>query len=168
VEGETYESQDPTRRWSFIHWYAPDARMEVKFQAVEPDGSVTHYELVEFRPAGTARPPAPLGLEAFLGIWEGHWREMVLATKLIVEKIEGDTASVIYWRGAFVFPGLQRPSRRRGEGRFLDEKTLKLEVWDDATERWAEAIYTLNSDGTLNGTWRSGDIVATATLKKLQ
>jgi hypothetical protein len=167
VEGQTHELQAPTEVWRFIHWYAPEVRMEVKLQAEEPDGSRTHFELVEFRPAGYTRPPAPFAApEAFLGIWEGHWRETILATKLTVEKIEGDTASVIYWRGAYRFPGLQRPRQQRAEGRFLDEKTLKLEIWDDAGRRWAEVTYTLSSDGTLTGRWKSGDGVATATLKK--
>jgi hypothetical protein len=168
VEGETYESQTPTQRWRFTHWYATEVRMEVRFQAIEPDGGETQYELVEFRPAGIARPAAPAGLRDFLGVWEGHWREMLLATKLTVEKIEGDTASVIYWRGAYLFPGLQRPSQQRVEGKFLDEKTLKLDIWDDASNRWAETTYALNSDGTLTGTWRSGQIVANGTLKKEQ
>ena len=167
VEGETYEPWDTARRWRFTHWYAPEVRMEVKFRAVEPDGSGVEYELVEFRPAGSARPPTLFqGLEAFLGTWEGHWRETILATKLTVEKIDGDTASVVYWRGAIRFPGFQRPSQQRAEGRFLDERTLKLEVWDDAAGRWAEATYTLNSDGTLTGKWNSGGGMANATLKK--
>jgi hypothetical protein len=167
VEGETYDPQDPARRWRFTHWYAPEVGMEVKLQAVEPDRSGTQFELVEFRPAGYTRPPVSFSVpEAFLGVWEGYWREMILATRLAVEKIEGDTARVIYWRGAYVFPGLQRPSQQRVEGRFLDEKTLKLEIWDDAGRRWAEVTYTLNRDGTLTGRWSSGDGVAHATLKK--
>lgn len=169
VEGQTYELQAPTRLWRFTHWYAPEVRMEVKLQAVEPDGSGTQFELVEFQPAGHIRPPVAFSApEAFLGVWEGHWREMILATKLTVEKIEGDTALVIYWRGAYLFPGLQRPRQQRVEGKFLDEKTLKLEIWDDAGQRWAEVTYTLNSDGTLTGRWSSGGGVANATLKKEQ
>jgi hypothetical protein len=167
VEGETYDPQDPTRRWRFTHWYAPEVGMEVKLQAVEPDGSGTQFELAEFRPAGYTRPPVSFSVpDAFLGVWEGYWREMILATKLTVEKIEGDTASVIYWRGAYVFPGLQRPGQQRVKGTFLDARTLKLEIWDDAGRRWAEVIYTLNPDGTLTGRWSSGGGVAHATLKK--
>jgi hypothetical protein len=167
VEGQTYELRDPTRRWRFTHWYAPAVRMEVRFRAVEPDGSSVQYELVEFRPAGTPRPSASFqGLGAFLGIWEGHWRETLLATKLTVENIEGDTASVIYWRGASPYPVFQRPSQQRGEGRFLDEKTLRLAVWDVAGNRWADVTYTLNSDGTLTGQWSSGGYVQHATLQK--
>jgi len=169
VDGQTYELRDPTRLWRFTHWYAPEVRAEVKFLAVEPDGSRAQYELVEFRPAGYTRPPAPWqGLEAFLGIWEGHWRETILATKLTVEEIDGDTASVIYWRGASRYPVFQGPSQQRVEGKFLDEKTLKLEVWDDARQRWAGVTYTLNSDGTLTGKWSSGGDVANATQKKEQ
>jgi len=169
VEGQTYEVQAPTRLWRFTHWYAPEVRMEVRLRAVEPDGSATELELVEFRPAGYTRPPASFsGSEAFLGVWEGYWREIILATNLTVEKIEGDTASVIYWRGAYRFPGLARPSQQRVLGKFLDEKTLRLEVWDDATQRWAEVTYTLNNDGTLTGKWSSGGGVANATLKKEQ
>jgi hypothetical protein len=48
----------------------------------------------------------------------------------------------------------------------LDEKTLRFEVWDDANNRWAEATYTMTGDGTLTGTWKSADMVATALLKK--
>jgi len=48
----------------------------------------------------------------------------------------------------------------------LDEKTLRFEVWNDANHRWAETIYTMAGDGTLTGTWKSGDTVATALLKK--
>jgi len=175
VEGQTYELRAPTRLWRFTHWYAPEVRIEVKLRAVEPDGRGMEFELVEFRPAGYTRPPAPFsargagpGPEAFLGVWEGHWRETILATKLTVEKIEGDTASVIYWRGAYRFPGLRRPSQQPVEGKFLDEKTLKLNVWDDAGQRWAEVTYTLKSDGTLTGKWSSGGGVANATLKKEQ
>lgn len=169
VEGQTYELRAPTRLWRFTHWYAPEVRIEVKLRAVEPDGRGMEFELVEFRPAGYTRPPAPFSApEAFLGVWEGHWRETILATKLTVEKIEGDTASVIYWRGAYLFSGLQRPGQQRVEGKFLDEKTLKLDVWDDAGQRWAEVTYTLNSDGTLTGKWSSEGGVANATLKKEQ
>jgi len=166
VEGQTYEAQAPTELWRFTHWYAPEARMEVKLRAVEPDGSATQYELVEFRPAGYTRPPSFSVSEAFLGVWEGHWREALLATRLTVERIEGDAASVLYWRGAYLFPGLQRPSQQRAEGRFLDERTLKLDVWDDAGQRWAEVTYTLNSDGTLTGKWSGGGYVLNATLKR--
>jgi hypothetical protein len=169
VEGRTHELQAPTKVWRFIHWYAPEVRMEVKLRGEEPDGGGTYFELVEFRPAGSTRPPATFAAPAaFLGVWEGYWRETILATKLTVEKIEGDTASVIYWRGAYRFPGLQRPRQQRAEGRFLDGKTLKLEIWDDAGRRWAEVTYTLGSDGTLTGGWRSGDSVASAILKKEQ
>ncbi len=173
VEGETYERGDPKRVWRFTHWYAPEVRMEVRLRAVEPDGSVTEFELADFRPAGYTPPLALLaprkpghGPEAFLGVWEGYWKEMILATKLTVEKIEGDTASVIYWRGAYVFPGLQRPRQQRAEGKFLDEKTLKVDIWDDAGQRWGEATYRLNPDGTLTGQWQSGGGMATATLQK--
>ena len=101
-----------------------------------------------------------------LGVWEGYWKEMILATRLTVERIEGDIVTAVYWRGAYIFPGLQKPSQQRIEGRFLDEKTLRFEVWDDANNRWAEATYTMTGDGTLTATWKSGGIVATALLKK--
>ncbi len=65
-----------------------------------------------------------------------------------------------------MFRGLQRPSQQRVEGKFLDEKTLRLDIWDDAGERWAEMTYTLNSDGTLTGQWSSGGDVQHATLQK--
>jgi hypothetical protein len=106
--------------------------------------------------------------EAFLGLWEGHWKEMVLATRLTVERIEGDTVTAVYWRGAYIFPGLQRPSQQRVEGKFLDARTVRFEIWDDANSRWAEATYTLSSDGTLAARWSSGSVVATGVLKKEQ
>lgn len=143
--------------------------MEVKLAAMEPDLSVTEVELVEFQPAGHVSLPPPGDREvseAFLGLWEGHWKEMVLATRLTVERIEGDTVTAVYWRGAYIFPGLQRPSQQRVEGKFLDAKTVRFEVWDDANQRWAEAIFTLNSDGTLTGAWKSGGVAATGVLKK--
>ena len=173
VEGQTYDPQDPARVWRFTHWYAPAARMEVRLRAVEPDGKVTDFELTDFRPAGYVPPPALLaprragqGPAAFLGVWEGYWKEMVLATRLTVERIEGDTASVTYWRGAYMFPGLQRPRQQRAEGRFLDERTLRVPIWDDAGQRWAETIYILQTDGTLAGQWKSGGGLATGTLRK--
>jgi len=173
VDGQTSEARDPSRVWRFSHWYAPEARMEVRLRALEPDGSFTEFELSEFRPAGFTPPRTLLaprapgqGPEAFLGVWDGHWKEMILATKLAVERIEGDAAFVTYWRGAYIFPGLQRPRQQRAEGRLLDEKTLRVEIWDDTGQRWAEAIYSLQSDGTLAAQWRSGDIKASATLRK--
>ena len=168
VEGETNEVKAPGKRWRFVHWYSPEVRMEVKLQALTPDGSPTEFELSEFVPAGQAPPSKSLGRysKAFLGVWEGYWKEMILATRLTVERIEGDIVTAVYWRGAYIFPGLQKPSQQRIEGRFLDEKTLRFEVWDDANSRWAEATYTMTGDGTLTGTWKSGDIVATALLKK--
>ena len=168
VEGQTYELQDRTRTWRFIHWYAPEVRMEVKLQAVEPNGRGTQFELVEFRPAGH-RPPASFSVpDTFLGVWEGYWKEMILATKLTVENIEGDTASVIYWQGASRYPAFQAPSQQRAEGKFLDDRTLFLNVWDDAGNRWADVTFTRNSDGTLTGKWSSGGTVANATLHKEQ
>jgi len=143
--------------------------MEVKLSAMEPDLSVTEVELVEFQPAGRIAPPARAAkdtAEAFLGLWEGHWKEMVLAMRLTVERIEGDNVTAVYWRGAYIFPGLQRPNQQRVEGKFLDAKTMRFEVWDDANQRWAEATYTLNNDGTLTGTWKSGSVAATGVLKK--
>ncbi len=168
VEGQTYEVKPPGRRWRFVHWYAPEVRMEVRLQAMTPDGSPTEFELSEFVHAGQAPPPKPLGRysKAFLGVWEGYWKEMTLATRLTVERIEGDIVTAVYWRGAYIFPGLQKPSQQRVEGRFLDEKTLRFEVWDDANNRWAEATYTMTGGGTLTGTWKSGDIVATALLER--
>ena len=169
VQGETYEVHAPTKRWRFIHWYAPDVRTEAKLAAMEPDGSVTEVELVESRPAGHVPRPARGATdasEAFLGVWEGHWKEMILAMRLTVERIEGDDVTAVYWRGAYIFPGLQRPSQQRVEGKLLDARTLRFEVWDDANSRWAEATYTLNSDGTLTGAWKSGDVTATGILKK--
>lgn len=173
IDGQTYEAADPTRLWRFSHWYAPDARMEVRLRALEPDGNFTEVELSEFRPAGSSPSqmllvprPGGKGPEVFLGVWDGYWKEMILATKLTVERIEGDAAFVIYWRGAYMFPGLQRPSQQRAEGRLLDEKTLRVEIWDDATGRWADVTYRLQDDGTLAAQWRSGDIQASATLRK--
>lgn len=168
VQGQTYEIREPDRRWRFVHWYAPEVRMEVRLQAVTPDGSPTEFELSEFVSAGLAPPSTSLGRysKAFLGVWEGYWKEMLLATRLTIERIEGDVVTGVYWRGAFIFPGLQKPSQQRIEGRFLDEKTLRFEVWDDANNRWAEATYTMTGDGTLAGTWKSGDIVCTARLEK--
>jgi hypothetical protein len=173
VEGRTFDLRDPARVWRFTHWYAPAARMEVRLRTVEPDGKVTEFELTDFRPAGYVPPPAfraprqaGQGPAAFLGIWDGYWKEMILATRLTVESVEGDTASVIYWRGAYVFPGLQRPHQQRAEGRFLDERTLRVPIWDDAGQRWAETIYVLQADGTLAGRWKSGGGLATGTLRK--
>ena len=169
VEGQTYEIRAPTKPWRFVHWYAPDVRMEVKLQATEPDGRVTEVELVEFRPAGQVSFPARVAketAEAFLGVWEGHWKETLLAMRLTVEQIEGDKITAVYWRGAYMFPGLQRPSQQRVEGKFLDAKTVRFEVWDDANSRWAEATYTLNTDGTLAARWSSGSIVVTGVLEK--
>ena len=48
----------------------------------------------------------------------------------------------------------------------MDEKPIRFEVLDDANNRWAEATYTMTGDGTLSCIWKSGDIVATAVLKK--
>jgi len=169
VEGQTYEIQASTKQWRFVHWYAPEVRMEVKLQATKPDGRVTDIELVEFRPAGQTSLPARVAKEmskAFLGVWEGHWKETLLAMRLTVERIEGDTVTAVYWRGAYMFPGLQRPSQQRVEGKLLDAKTVRFEVWDDASQRWAEATYTLNSDGTLAARWSSGSIVVTGVLEK--
>ncbi len=168
VEGQTYEVKTPEKRWRFVHWYAPEVQMEVKLQAMEPDGSPTEFELSEFINAGQAPRFTSLGQhsKAFLGVWEGHWKENILATRLTVERIEGDMAIAVYWRGAYIFPGMQKPSQQRVEGKFVDEKTLRFEVWDDANNRWAEATYTLTDDGTLTGTWKSGDVVITAVLKK--
>ena len=164
-----YEVRAPTNRWRFVHWYAPEVRTEVKLQATEPDGSATEVELVEFRPAGQVPFPSRVAkevAEAFLGVWEGHWRETLLAMRLTVERIEGDAVTAVYWRGAYMFPGLQRPSQQRVEGRFLDARTVRFEVWDDANKRWGEATYTLNRDGTLAARWSSGSVVATGMLKK--
>lgn len=171
VEGETFDPQAPTRRWRFTHWYAPAVRMEVQFQAVDPDGNRVEYELAEHRPAGY-RPPAAVlpgpgpGPQAFLGSWEGHWRELTLATRLSVEKIEGETASLVYWRGAYQFPGLARPSQQRAEGRFLDARTLRVEVYDDARRLWVELVYTLQADGSLAATWQSGGGTISGTLTR--
>ncbi len=169
VEGETYEVQQPAKRWRFIHWYVPDLRIEAQLWAMEPDLSVTEVELVEFRPAGGVSFPLPKAREAsdaFLGVWEGHWKEMVLAMRLTVERIEGDTVTAVYWRGAYMYPGLQRPHQQRVEGKLVDATAMRFDIWDDATGRWAEAVFTLNRDGTLTGKWSSGDIVATGVLKK--
>lgn len=169
VEGQTYEVRAPTNRWRFVHWYAPEVRTEVKLQATEPDGRVTEVELVEFRPAGHVSFPTRVAKEvseAFLGVWEGHWKETLLAMRLTVERIEGDTVTAMYWRGAYMFPGLQRPSQQRVEGRFHDARTVRFEVWDDANSRWAEATYTLSTDGTLAARWSSGSVVVTGVLKK--
>jgi hypothetical protein len=169
VEGETYEIRDPKRRWRFNHWYAPEVRMEVRVHAMEPDGSLTGLDLSEFRWAGQVLKPArgtgPPS-QVFLGIWEGYWKEMILATRLTIERIEGDIVFAIYWRGAYIFPGLQKPSQQSIEGKFVDEKTMRFEVWDDANHRWAEATYTFSGDEKLTGTWKSGGIVATALLEK--
>jgi len=167
VEGQTYETQAPGKRWRFVHWYSTEARIEVKLQAMTPDGIPTEFELSEYVPAGRAptSPPGPYS-QAFLGTWEGHWKEMILATRLTVERVEDGIVTAVYWRGAYIFPGLQKPSRQRIEGRFLDQKTLGFEVWDDANSRWAEATYTLSADGTLTAVWKSGDITATARLEK--
>ncbi len=169
VEGHTYEARAPTKQWRFAHWYVPEMKTEVKLQATEPDGRVTEVELVEFRPAGqvsfSARVTKEVA-EAFLGVWEGHWKETLLAMRLTVEAIEGDAVTAVYWRGAYMFPGLQRPSQQHVEGRFLNARTVRFEIWDDANERWAEASYTLNRDGTLAARWSSGGNVATGVLER--
>jgi hypothetical protein len=169
VEGQSYEVQTPATQWHFVLWYAPEARMDVKLLAMQPDLSVTEFEVVEFRPGGRLSPPPP-GVrqisEAFLGVWEGHWKETLLAMRLTVEQIEGANVTAVYWHGADTSPGLQPPGQQRVEGKFLDAKTVRFAVWDDANQRWAEAIYTLNNDETLIGTWRSGSLAATGVLQK--
>ncbi len=165
VEGQTYEVSDPALRWRFTHWYAPDVRAELRVESVEPDGSGSVVELVDFQPAGASRAVFP-GMEKFVGRWEGHWKETLLATRLVIEKVERGTASVVYWRGALRFPAFHAPSEQRAEARFLDASTMKLDVWDDVAGRWADITYTLNSDDTLTGKWRSGEFTQNARLER--
>ena len=169
VEGQSHEVQTPAKQWHFALWYAPEVRMDVKLLAMQPDLSVTQFEVAEFRPGGRLSPPAP-GVnqisEAFLGVSEGHWKETLLAMRLTVEQIEGANVTAVYWHGADTSPGLQPPGQQRVEGKFLDAKTARFEVWDDASRCWAEATYTLNSDGTLAAKWSSGSIVVTGVLQK--
>jgi hypothetical protein len=169
VEGQSYEVQAPAKQWHFALWYAPEARMDVKLLARQPDLSVTEFEVVEFRPGRHLSLPPP-GVkqisDEFLGLWEGYWKEIFLATRLTVERIEGANVTAVYWQGTDTSPGLQRPGQQPVEGKFLDAKTMRFEVWDDANQRWAEAIYTLNNDETLIGTWKSGGVTATGVLKK--
>ena len=165
VEGQTFEVGDPALRWRFTHWYSPDAGMEVRVESIEPNGSGTVFELVEFTPAGSPVAAFP-GAEKFVGRWEGHWKETLLATALTIEKVEGRTASIVYWRGASRDPVFQAPSQQRSEGRFTDAATLRLDVWDETAGDWADLTYTLNRDGTLTGKWRRGDFVQSAILER--
>ncbi len=165
VEGQTFEVADPALRWRFTHWYAPAVGMEVRVESVEPNGTGTVFELVEHRPAASAAT-AFQGAEKFVGRWEGHWKEVLLAIAVTVEAVNGRTAAIRYWRGASRFPAFQAPSEQRSEGRFIDAATLCFDVWDDSTGDWADLTFTLNRDGTLNGKWRRGEFVQSAILQK--
>ncbi|MGH7395382.1 MAG: hypothetical protein ACREJF_07280 [Candidatus Methylomirabilales bacterium] len=71
-------------------------------------------------PAVAAEP----GLEAFLGTWDGRWDDRV-GTTLVVEKIEGNKARVIYRRDAI--PRSRLPAvEEKTTGTFVDNKTLKV------------------------------------------
>jgi len=149
--------------WRFAHWYAPEVRTEVKLAAIEPDLERDGDELVEYRPASQISPPLPIAKEvseAFLGIWKACGKKC--SCHVADRRADrGRHRHRRVSRGAYIFPGLQRPSQQRVEGKFLDAKTLRFEVWDDANQRWAEATYTLNNDGTLTGAWKSGGVSAT-------
>ncbi|HSR12499.1 MAG TPA: hypothetical protein VLS90_13750 [Thermodesulfobacteriota bacterium] len=56
VEGETYDLKAPDTRWRFVRWYAPQARAEVKVQAMTPGANPVEFEVTEFSPAQSPPP----------------------------------------------------------------------------------------------------------------
>ena len=99
---------------------------------------------------GLPASAAELDREAFLGTWEGRWsldRGYRDAT-LTVERVEGNTAQVIYAVGWY---RRRPPFEYKGSAEFKDENTLKV----DLSAYGAEAIFTLRADGKLDASWEA-------------
>jgi hypothetical protein len=98
--------------------------------------------------AAGATVPAPRA--AFLGTWAGRWIRGFEHT-LIVEKIDGDTAFLIYSWGGAQDP---RSGFRRSTGSFPEERVLRTKM-----DNGAEVVYRLAPDGrTLEGEYSRDNV----------
>lgn len=105
------------------------------------------------------RPAANLTLQtaAFSGIWEGRW-DGRLASRLIVERIDASSATVVYEWG-------DSPYFKKGWGR------IHATVTSPGVIHWfttADMTFTMSKDRkTLAGTYVIPQVTATATMTKV-
>ncbi|MGH7409279.1 MAG: hypothetical protein ACREKF_14880 [Candidatus Methylomirabilales bacterium] len=95
----------------------------------------------------TAPAPDPA---LWLGTREGRWnlQRGSRDVTLTVERVEGNTARVIYEVGWY---GRSRPFEYKGSAEFKDGNTLKV----DLSAYGAEVIFTLRPDGNLDASWEA-------------
>ena len=100
------------------------------------------------------QPPAgdvPAELAAFSGAWAGKWGTNGRTHTLVVERVEGRNARIVYSWGAGR-PGFENPEPgfRRVSGEFSADGSLQVTMPNGAS-----VTYSLASDRrTLNGEWR--------------
>jgi hypothetical protein len=108
-------------------------------------------------------PPAPglaPDLAAFSGIWEGAWDDSQVPARLIVERIETDSARVVYgWADS------PKGSVKAGWTR------RSAKVLPDAKIEWGSEprlTFTMGKDRlSLEGEWEKGGIISTAIMKRV-
>jgi hypothetical protein len=106
---------------------------------------------VQPEPSKVAAPAADVTarLAAFSGTWDGHWQGNRRHT-LVVEKIDGRTADLVYSRG----PGGNRarssePSSDRAVGAFAEDESLRVTL-----KNGENVVYRMSEDRrSLNGEW---------------
>lgn len=103
-------------------------------------------------------------IRALAGKWSGKWKSRYgqLDHVLIVERLEGSSASVIYSTGALVSTQGGGPS----PGWFRVNGTVEPGTLTLSMRNGAQVTYKLQADGTLSGTYvRQGD-TSTGTLTR--
>jgi len=105
-------------------------------------------------------PPAPdvaNEIAVFSGSWAGKWVDRFgtsLDHQLVVEKVEGRTATVIYSTGVAPSWGINKEYQSRIPGEFRDDGTLRLRMSNGAV-----VTYRMLSDGnTMEGEYARGTI----------
>ncbi len=97
----------------------------------------------------------------WLSTWEGQYKPNFIDTTLVVEKIDGDKAYIVYkWGGSDAGEG-------NFEAKFLDDKTLQFEMpHRSGVGIWATVTYVMQDDGTLAAKYSNRHGNFYATLKK--
>ena len=114
-------------------------------------------------------PPGPSTTQqnaGFSGMWVGRW-DGARSTALIVTAIKGDDVDAIFCYGdrpktwASSKSGLESADCTKASGTISDGH-MKIRMSS------ADAIYTMNNDGTLSGSWEFTSTKLRATLQRVQ
>jgi dienelactone hydrolase len=126
-------------------------------RAVAADHIAGGVPLPEDAEVSTLAPTAPLNHRRFVGAWIGAWEDAIHHVLIVESILPSGEARVVYAVGAN--PWANVPAAWRRHIAWVSGDVLKISTTFNA-------VYRLDAEGTLTGTWQRGSSRALAKLSK--